>query len=111
MNPPQDNLKKEIKCYKCKKYFNSVIIFTENQEEDYKQEKWFCANCFNKECFDKGYSLAKSETLKKVFKIIDDFWFSDDKFISVDKLGFLIFKEKEMKEELTQKLKELETEK
>jgi len=49
--------------------------------------------------------LAKSETLKKVFKIIDDFWFSDDKFISVDKLGFLIFKEKEMKEELTQKLK------
>ena len=58
-----------------------------------------------------GKREAKSETLKKVFKIIDDFWFSDDKFISVDKLGFLIFEEKEMKKELTQKLKELETKK
>ena len=56
--------KTKIKCYKCKKYFNSVIIFKENQDKDYQGEKWYCANCFNKECYNKGYQEAEQGFLK-----------------------------------------------
>ena len=53
MNPPQDNLKKATKNIKQGKEFKKL--------EEYEQE-------FVLGIFETGYSLAKAETLKKVFE-------------------------------------------
>jgi len=79
MNPPQDNLKKEIK---------------ENWKEKWlikKESKCWWEKMVD-ESFDKAYSLAKSKTLKKVSKWVEE---APD----IDYVG----------EYIKQKLKELET--
>lgn len=74
------DLKKEhkIKCFKCKKYFDNVIIFKDNEANDYQKGKWFCADCFNKECFDKGKQAQKQEFEKMISKLKHSGWISKD---------------------------------
>ena len=59
MNPPQDDLKKEIE-----NEYTWDYVMIDNATEHNKHLK---------EAIDKTYILAKSETLKKVFDKLEDF--------------------------------------
>jgi len=69
MKTNKQALRKEhqIKCFGCKRYFDNVTIFSETYTQDYDNEKWFCVECFNKECYNKGHTQA----IKEVLEIID----------------------------------------
>ena len=94
MNPPQDNLKKEIKLNHPCKICNKVIFI-----EDMCCYK---GRFYHIECF---LEQAKSKTLKKVFKEIKILkkQTEDSNFKEEHKISIFVFIK-----ELTQKLKDLE---
>jgi len=103
MNPPQDNLKKEIEemeTHTLEEIYEMIDTLELTKLE--KEEEKILA----KGSFYSGYSLEKSETLKKIFEIINDF--NIEKFNPDENI---LYVEREWKEELTQKLKELEEQK
>jgi hypothetical protein len=85
----QNKQAEQIKCYKCKDYFDNVTIFTKNQEEDYKKEKWFCSECFIKECCDRTKAQAEKEYKKQEAK--------DNEMWAKEITAQVNFKEKEAK--------------